>query len=116
MAMRRRDQLRDSTFFRWLPLVLALGGGFTMLSVGTAVVDYFTMPRVGKPCSEHSDCVGDEFCVRHLRRDARYCTKPCAGDDECPLAMTCGDVANAEPAERGIGATGAGAGAPACIK
>ena len=30
--------------------------------------------------------------------------------------MRCGDVADTEPAVRGIGAVGEGAGAPACIK
>lgn len=116
--MRRGDgKEQESRFWRWFPLLSAIAGGFAFLLFGTAVIDHYTSPRIGKPCREHRDCGLDEFCLRHLTEDARYCTTACASDTDCPMAMRCGDVASTtDRAERGIGAVGEGAGAPACLE
>jgi len=109
-------RVRADKIPRWWPLVLAISAGFAVVNFGMPAIDHYTSPRVGKPCVGHDDCRGHEFCLRHLPADHRYCTAACNRDSDCPVAMSCGDVASVEPAERGIGTVGAGAGAPACIK
>ncbi len=114
--MHSGDREDVGAFWRWLPLMGAIAGGFAFVLFGLALIDHYTAPRIGKPCREHHDCASDEFCLRHLAEDARYCTSACDADGDCPTGMHCGDVASVAHAERGIGAVGQGAGAPACIE
>jgi hypothetical protein len=113
---RARELVAPVSLWRWAPLVLGVIGGLTIVTAGTAAVDHWTSPRVNEPCERHRDCASGEFCMLNLPHGSRYCSTGCEVDRECPKKMHCGDIAELDEADRGVGAVGPAGTSSACVR
>ncbi len=85
------------------------------LQLGLAALDAVTGETVGEACVEHHDCESG-LCLKHLHRDARYCSRPCEGAGECGPAFDCSSAEALPEAQHGVGAAGPLAQGPVCIR
>lgn len=84
------------------------------LQLGLAGLDAVTGEPVGEAGVEHDDCESG-LCLKHLRRDVRYCSRPCEGVGDCGPTFDCGSAAHLPEAQHGVGAAGPMAQGPVCI-
>jgi len=98
----------------WL-WALAAVGGLGLLQLGMAGVDAVSGESLGEACTEHRDCESG-LCLKHLRRDARYCSTPCDGAGDCGPTLDCGPAEALPEAQRGVGAAGPLAQGAVCIR
>lgn len=115
---RRKSRVLDRprSLWHWMPLLLLVIGGLTIVQLGSAALSRWSSPRVNEACVDHRDCGPGEHCLKHLPVELRYCTHACNDDRACPQGMSCGDIASIAEADRGMGAAGAAAASSACIR